>query len=89
MHIGKNHTENFKGGLCERFFETKENLEMQLNTFKVFQCTKCNKKEPIMADIKEHIIKEHESEAYIMVHNFKLSRENWEEVTWRNFCFKF
>ena len=42
-----------------------------------------------MSDIKEHIVKDHDSESYIMVDNFKLSRENWEEVTWRNFYFKF
>ena len=89
VHIGKNHTDNLKCGLCERFFETKENLEIHLNTCEVFQCTKCKKKEPIMANIKEHIVKDHDSEDYIMVDNFKLSRENWEDVTWRNFYFKF
>ena len=89
VHIGKNHTDNFKCGLCERFFETKENLEVHLNTCEVYQCTKCKKKELTMSDSKEHIIKDHDSENYIMVDNFKLSRENWEDVTWRNFYFKF
>ena len=42
-----------------------------------------------MADMKEHIVKEHDCEDYIMIDNFKLSRENWEDVTWRNFYFKF
>ena len=57
VHIGKNHTDDFKCGLCERCFETKENLETHLNTCEVFQCTKCKKKEPVMADMREHIVK--------------------------------
>ena len=69
--------EAVKNTLRERFLESKENLEIHLNTCEVFQCTKCKKKEPIMSEIKEHIRKEHDSESYIC------------SVIWWNWTFHF
>ena len=44
MHIGMNHTDQFKCGLCEKEFGTKVNLETHLNTCEVYQCSKCSEK---------------------------------------------
>ena len=32
-------------GLCEKSFETRENLETHLNTCEIYRCTKCENKE--------------------------------------------
>ena len=80
VHIGKMHTKDFKCGLCEKVLGNKEALEIHLNLCEVFQCTKCQRKETNIGDIKQHIINQHDSQRYLMVDNYKLSRENWEDV---------
>ena len=84
VHIGKNHTDQFKCGLCENEFGTMVNLETHLNTCEVYQCSKCSEKRTLLHNIKEHVETKHKSESYLMINNYKLSRENSEEVTWRN-----
>ena len=89
VHIGKTHTQDFKCGLCEKVVGNKEALEINLNLCEVYQCTKCKRKETNFGDIKQHIINQHNSQRYLMIDNYKLSRENWEEVTWKDFYIKF
>ena len=89
VHIGKIHTNDFKCGLCEKVLGNREALEIHLNLCEVYQCTKCQRKETNIGDIKQHIINQHNSQRYLMVDNFKLSRENWEDVTWKDFYFQF
>ena len=89
VHIGKMHTKDFKCGLCEKVLGNKEALEIHLNLCEVYQCTKCQRKETNIGDIKKHIRNEHNSERFLMVDNYRLSRENWEGVTWKDFNFQF
>ena len=89
VHIGKTHTKDFKCGLCEKVLGSKEALEIHLNLCEVYQCTKCQRKETNFSDIKQHIINQHNSQRYLMIDNYKLSRENWEEVTWKEFYIQF
>ena len=89
VHIGKIHADNFNCGLCEKTFETKENLETHLNTCEIYQCTKCKHKEATLPNIKDHVVNIHNSEKYLMIDNFKMSRDDSDEVTWKNFYFGF
>ena len=88
IHNGKEHTDNFECGLCENTFGTRENLDIHLNTCEIFRCTKCKKKETTLKNIENHVIDIHDSKSYLMIDNFKISRENVEETTWRDFYFK-
>ena len=67
VHIGKMHTKDFKCGLCENVLGNKEALEIHLNLCEVYQCTKCQRKETKIGDIKQHIINQHNSQRYLMV----------------------
>ena len=89
VHIGKNHSDNFNCGLCDNTFESKENLEIHLNTCKIFRCTKCNEKKPTLSTMKDHVINQLDSEMYLMIDVYKISRQNNEEITWRDFYFGF
>ena len=89
VHIGKNCADIFNCGLCEKTFETKVNLETHLNTCEIFQCTKCKDKEAKLPNIKDHVVNIHNSEKYFMIDNFKMSRDDSDEVTWKNFYFGF
>ena len=64
--------------MCEKTFETLANLETHIKHARY-----------IVAHIKDHIIKVHDSEKYLMLDNFKISRDDCEEVTWRDFYFQF
>ena len=87
--MGKTHTKDFKCGLCEKVLGSKEALEIHPNFCEVYQCTKCQRKETNFSDIKQHITNQHNSQRYLMIDNYKLSRENWEEVTWKDFYIQF
>ena len=52
VHIGKIHTNDFKCGLCEKVLGNREALEIHLNLCEVYQCTKCQRKETNIGDIK-------------------------------------
>ena len=89
VHIGKNHSEKFTCGLCENIFTSREHLETHLNTCEIYRCSKCEKKESTLPRMKDHVITEHDSEMYLMIDNFKISREDSEDMTWRDFYFQF
>ena len=63
--------------------------EVHLNTCEIYRCTKCKKKETTLPSMKDHVISVHDSEKYLMIDNFKISRDNSEDVTWKNFYFGF
>jgi hypothetical protein len=65
------------------------NLETHLNTCEIYQCTKCKHKEATLPNIKDHVVNVHDSEKYLMIDNFKMSRDDSEDVTWKNFYFGF
>ena len=88
IHKGKHHTDNFECGLCENTFGNRENLDIHLNTCEIYRCSKCQKKESTIKAIENHVINLHDSQKYLMIDNFKISRENSEETTWRDFYFK-
>ena len=91
VHIGKHHkvADIINCGLCENNFETRENLEIHLNTCEIYRCSKCKKKETTLPNMKDHVINVLDSEKYLMIDNFELSRDNSEVVTWKNLYFGF
>ena len=68
VHIGKKHTENFECGLCEFEAGEIEALNMHMFTCEIYLCETCDINFTTLADLKEHLMKDHKTEKKRIIH---------------------
>ena len=78
VHIGKKHSENFECGLCEFEAGDMEALNIHMFTCEIYLCETCDINFITLADLKEHLIKEHNTEKYQRVIHAKQNRSDDE-----------
>ena len=91
MHIGKVHSEKIECGLCDSVFDDMNGLELHLCTCEIYKC-QCCAKFKTLAQIKTHIVENHEPYSMVRIKHQKLKRDNPEEVSsrthWSNDIFE-
>jgi hypothetical protein len=83
VHIRNCHSDKVYCGLCEICFENSEELNTYKSTCEVYR--RCQSKETTISKIIAHVEIEHESERYIMIDHWKISRNDKTEVTTSDF----
>ena len=78
VHIGKNHAEKFECGLCEFEAGDIEALNLHMFTCEIYLCETCDINFMTLADLKEHLMKEHKTEKYQRVIHAKQNRSDDE-----------
>jgi hypothetical protein len=89
IHIGKSHDDEYNCGLFDLKLKNIEELETHLNTCKVYRCSVCDTKEKEISAINQHMENKHADQNSTLIDHLKISRNDKNEVTSKDFYFKF